>query len=127
MGIYQRLYKAIKEHSGMDDEQIIEAANHGADSGWPGFCYTTDCMEFFQANAGDVWTLAAEVAEEIGNITVTEMISGFGRSDMLDDWERFQNRMAWFTLETVGHWLENNPQEGDEEEDFGGPSPEEME
>jgi hypothetical protein len=92
----------------MDDEQIIEAGLHGADAGWPGFTLTLDCVQFFQDNADGIWDMAVQVAEDLGQ-NVGELIAGFGRKDMLDNWQTFQNLMAWFALEETGRYLEANP------------------
>ena len=32
----------------LDTEQIEGLADHGADAGWPGLTYTSDCVELFE-------------------------------------------------------------------------------
>lgn len=91
----------------MDDDQIIDAGRHGADAGWPGFTYTRDCCEFYQKNKEEIWEMAQQMADDMGNKNVAEMVSGFNRSDMLENGpDGFENLLAWFALEEVGHWLE---------------------
>ena len=42
MDIYEKLYEAVKEHSGLDNDQLAEVAEHSADAGWAGFTYYKD-------------------------------------------------------------------------------------
>ena len=104
---YETLYKAIKRHSGMDKEQIIEAGEHGADAGWPGFTYYTDTVKFYDKYHDQIWELAIEEAGEFGNKNVFEMCAGFKVADSVDDVDSMKNLMAWYALEEVGRWLEN--------------------
>jgi hypothetical protein len=114
MNVYERLRKAIKDHSGLDDEQIRDAGSHGADAGWAGFTYTTDACEFYRANKEDIWELLRDAADEQG-MKPMELVSHFGRSDMAEDPDQFENLLAWFALEEVGRWLEST-KEGEKEE-----------
>ena len=102
--IYQELFKAIKKHSGMDKEQIIDAGNHGADGGFPGFTYNKDCVEFYEDNKELVNNLARDMAEQLGNKNMYEMVSQFNRADMLDCDDGLAVLLAWFTLEEVGRY-----------------------
>lgn len=104
--VYQTLLSAIRTHSDMDDAQIIEAGTHGADTGWPGFCYTADCVEFYRANERAIWDLLEETADQMG-MKPLELVSTFGRSDMAVDLDGLSNLLAWFALEEVGRWLED--------------------
>jgi hypothetical protein len=74
--IQARLLRRIKKHSGMEDGQIIEAGNHGADAGWPGFTYTSDTAAFFKANRADIKALVEEMASDMGE-TPLDMVAGF--------------------------------------------------
>ncbi len=102
--MYQDLLEAIREHSEMDDSQIMEAGQHGADSGWPGFTYTTDCVEFYRKNERTIWALLEETADQLG-LNPLQLIAGFGRADMATSLDGFANLLAWFALEEVGRWL----------------------
>lgn len=73
-----RLYKAVRKHGNLTWQEIVDAGQHGADTGWGGFTYTTDCCKFYQENKRDIWELLAEDAENFGQ-SVPEMISHFGR------------------------------------------------
>ena len=103
----KELYQAIKEHSNLEDETIIEAGNHGADCGFSGFIYNADCIEFWDDNNTLLQEWAQEQAEEFGHNNWLEMFSTFGRSDMLEIKDGFKVLGAWFALEEVGRWLEN--------------------
>lgn len=110
MELYDRLYAAIREHSGMDRDEIRQAGEHGADAGWAGFTYTTDCVDFYNANRDDIWELAREMADSIGgrDYTVPALVASFNSADMADTADGFANLLAWFTLEEVGRWLEDD-------------------
>src|SRR5882724_5897294 len=98
--IYERLYKAIKDHCDLEDSSIRDAAAHGADAGFGGFTYTKDACEFYQANKDDIWELLRDAADQQG-MKPMELVSHFGRSDMAEDPDQFENLLAWFALEEV--------------------------
>lgn len=111
MSVYQRLFDAIKDHSALEDSDIIQAGQYGADAGWNGFIYYGECCEFYDNNETKIYELLRDQASEMGFGNVDEMISGFGRSDMLDTPEGRKNLLAWFALEEVGRWLEDKEDE----------------
>ena len=96
------MIRAIKDHSGMNVAEIAEAARHGADAGWPGFTYTQDCVDFYNANEDAIQEWLHEDADNFGQ-TVPEMIAGFGRSEMADTPDGLANLLAWYALERAGH------------------------
>lgn len=102
--LHDDLLAAIRTHSDMDDAQIIEAGTHGADTGWPGFSYTADCVAFYRVNERAIWRLLEEVADQMG-MKPLELVSTFGRSDMAVSLDGFANLLAWFALEEVGRRL----------------------
>lgn len=102
--VHQELLEAIRGHSGMEDEEIIEAGHHGADTGWPGFSYTTDCVAFYEANERAIWQLLEEAADQMG-MTPLALVASFRRADMACNLDGFANLLAWFALEEVGRWL----------------------
>jgi hypothetical protein len=116
MNIYQKLYRGIKDHCELEDDAIIDAGRHGADAGWGGFSYTKDCCEFYEANKEEIWELLREAADGQG-LKPLELVAQFGRSDMADDPDGLENLLAWFALEEVGRWLEDNRSEGDDFEE----------
>lgn len=105
MEIVEKLYEAVKAHSEMDDDQLVEAGEHGADAGWPGFIMTAECCEFYDANADAIYELAVDDAESMGCKNVPDMIRGFSRSDLLGSYDDYRNLMAWYALESVGRWV----------------------
>ena len=114
--LYTRLLEKIKEHSEMDLDQIKDAAQHGADVGWPGFTYTLDCVDFYNANKEDIWELARDMADSMGHKSVPELVGTFARVDMADNADGFANLLAWFALEEVGRWADDQNLNDDEEE-----------
>ena len=102
---YVSLLRAIREHSGMELASIREAGQYGADAGWPGFTYTADAAEFYDANESDIYDLLREMADQLGADSIDALVATFGRSDMLDTPDGRKNLLTWFALEEVGRWL----------------------
>jgi hypothetical protein len=100
----QRLYEAVKAHTESDSDELRamlrDVQRGGADTGWPGFTYTRDCVDFFDANAEDIWALLDEQASD-HDLAIPAFIATFGRIDMADTWPGFRSLLAWFALETV--------------------------
>ena len=65
---HEALYRAIKEHCSLEDDSLLEVAQHGADAGWGGFTYTSDCVEFYDANEAAIYELLNETAERLAEI-----------------------------------------------------------
>lgn len=103
---YRNLIEAIKQHSGMDEESIREAGDHGADAGWPGFTHTIDGADFYRANSEAIDELLQEMADSFGHKDVAELVASFNRSDMANTRDGRDCLLAWFALEEVGRWLE---------------------
>jgi hypothetical protein len=79
-------------------EYASDIANHGADAGFPHITYTRDTVEVFDQYGDEIWEMAVNVAE---------MISGFGRSDMLCSLDQFKNLMVWFACEEAARNFED--------------------
>ena len=105
--VVELLTKAVAAHMGYrpEDEEFLqsmcEVAEYGADTGWPGFTYTSDCVAFYEKNEEAIYALLHEVAEAFGQ-EVAELIATFARSDMADTPDGHKNLLAWFALEEVG-------------------------
>jgi hypothetical protein len=106
-----QLLAAIEEHSGLSRADIRQAGEHGADAGWGGFTYTSDGADFTRANRDLVWTLLADDADEFGHDSVASFVASFTRSDMADSQDGFDCLLAWYVLESVGRWIEDNSDE----------------
>lgn len=100
----RRLVAAIERHSGMGLDEIREAGEHGADTGWPGFTYTADGATFYREHDELVDAVAQDMADSLGQ-TVAELVAGFARSDMAETRDGRDCLMAWFALEEAGRWL----------------------
>lgn len=102
------LLRAIRGHSGLELAAIRDAGNHGADGGFSGFIWTTDCVEFYTANESTILEGLRDEAEEFGYANVYEFVNVFSRADMLDDpGDGFKTLCAWWALESVGRWLQD--------------------
>lgn len=104
--VQDRLLEAIKAHGSLDDDEIKQAAEHGADSGFSGFTYYGDTGAFYEANKDDIWELLFDDASGQG-ISAVELIASFGCKDSVVNHETFANALAWYALESVGHWLQS--------------------
>jgi hypothetical protein len=95
---HERMRRSIRRR--LDKSQRREVAEHGADAGWPGFIYTTECCRFYQRHKEAIWTCLSEDAQEYG-CSVPELIAQFRRKDMAEDVHQFENLLAWYALEKV--------------------------
>jgi hypothetical protein len=89
----------------LDADQISDLARHGADGGWPGLTYTSDCVELYDEYEAEIWELGREMAEDLGHKNTVELFAGFNRSDMLDDPDTFKNLLVWFIAEETARRL----------------------
>ena len=100
-----------------------DAANHGADGGFPGFTYSVDCRAFYRRNKKEINKAMSEMADDCGLGGLFDMVRGFGTfrhdeskptdeeigsvmygdgSDAGDMASRLYDVFAWFALEEVG-------------------------
>jgi hypothetical protein len=99
------LIRAIREHSDLELAAIRDAGTGGADMGFGGFTYTSEAAEFTEANSNLIDELLQYDAEEFGYEDVASFVGTFNRSDMTDTLEGYKCLLAWYALETAGHWL----------------------
>ena len=74
---HEDLVKAVMRHSGMEAEEIAEAARHGADAGWSGFIYNDEAAAFFDEHQDLIWELVCEDAAEMGHDNPLQMVASF--------------------------------------------------
>ena len=119
---YKELYNAIHKHSSLEDSDIQQAGENGADAGWGGFTYYEDTVTFYKKNRKHILALAREMSDQLGVDTVG-MIRDFkclGRKDYTEEevsrtlydpkykgdaFRMVANALAWFALEEVGRAL----------------------
>jgi hypothetical protein len=94
--------EAIKEHSGMDEAEIEQAGEQGADAGWSGFTYTKDTIEFYDKYEEMIWELLEETSADMG-MKPLELVASF-RTEVVDV-DSFKNLLSWFALEEAGRYL----------------------
>ena len=87
----------------LDAEQIEDLAGHGADAGWPGMTYTSDCVELFERFHEEIREALNEDAEAFGFDCPEAFIATFSRSDMLWSEDGRKNLLAWFMAERTAH------------------------
>ncbi len=111
-----RLVAAVQDHGSLTLSEIEQAGEHGADSGWSGFTYTSDGAEFTRANMELVWSLLSDEADEFGNVGVLAHVATFNRADMAETRDGFDCLLAWWALETAGRYLADSREERHEAE-----------
>jgi hypothetical protein len=106
---------------------IDDIRNHGADTGWTGFTYYSDTVEFVKNNRKEIRELIREMAAETEHQAI-EFIMSFNCLDRADASQReaagrfvyggkyeesdncageiVYNALAWFALEEVARQLE---------------------
>ena len=85
--------------STLEHDTILDLAEHGADAGWPGLTYTSDCVELYGQFEEEIWDALVMDADDMGYENPLKMICEFQRSDMLDDVDRFKNLLVWYMAE----------------------------
>lgn len=97
----------------LDAEQIAELADHGADAGWPGLTYTSECVELYDRFAGEIREALNQDAEDFGYPNPDAFVASFRRSDMLWDDEQRKNLLAWYMAEKVAREISDEREEVD--------------
>ncbi len=87
----------------LDPDQIEDLAGHGADAGWPGLTYTSDCVELFERFEGEIREALNEDAEDFGFDSPEAFVATFSRSDMLWDEDSRRNLLVWYLAERTAH------------------------
>jgi hypothetical protein len=87
----------------LDEDQIKDLAEHGADAGWPGLTYTSDCVKLHDEFEEEIWNRLANDAAEFGHESVAEFVGTFNRKDMASDPDQFKNLLVWYMAETIAH------------------------
>lgn len=82
-------------------EEARGIANHGADSGFPNITYYTDTVKLFDRFGDEIWAMAVDDANDMGNKNVAEMIAGFGGANSIGTLDQFKNLMVWYACEKL--------------------------
>jgi hypothetical protein len=90
----------------LDESQIRDIAQHGADSGWPGLTYYTDTCKLYNRFKEEIWEMLLEDAENLGQ-NVFEVIASFGGAKSVGSAEQFENLMTWYAAERIAQDLNN--------------------
>ena len=85
--------------------ELREIAEHGADAGFPGLIYMSECSRTFDRYADEIWAWLVEDADSCGAKNAAELVAGFGRADMCGSWDGFKNLLLWYAAERVAHQL----------------------
>ena len=80
-------------------KQLKELARHGADAGFPGLTYTSDCVELFERFEDEIREALEEDAEAHGYDCPEEFVATFNRSDMLWSEDGRRTLLVWYMAE----------------------------
>jgi len=106
--------KELKNHAS-------DICNYGAAGGFNGFIYYTDTVAFTKKNHALIMELLNNYADDMG-VNVLELLSGFNCFKGMNEHEIFDglmnprsddrttiyNGLAWFALEEVSSFIDNN-------------------
>lgn len=116
------LVKAVMRHGGLTIDQMLEVAEHGADSGWSGFSYYKDTSQFARSHRKMILEELEKDLVGFGEKTITGVIKGWKCLLMFKEHEiemqlglflsghrdtdcQFENAMAWYALEKAAREL----------------------
>lgn len=120
----KKLINAVaKQMSGMANlkNQASDICNYGAAGGFNGFVYYTDTVAFTKRNHALIIELLNNYADDMG-INALELLNGFNCFKDMKEHEIFDglmnpksedrttiyNGLAWFALEEVARYIDNN-------------------
>jgi hypothetical protein len=120
----KKLINAVaKQMGGMANlkERAADICNHGASGGVCGFTYYTDTIAFTTCNRALITELLTNYADDMG-INALELLSGFNCFNDMKEYQIFEglmnknsddrttvyNGLAWFALEEVARYIEEN-------------------
>jgi len=93
-----RLADALFE--GWELGTVRDLATHSADAGWAGLTYTSDLVAFYDAHRDDLWELARDCADDMGESIQT--IQGWSRNPSdVDDADSLATWFVWFAAEEL--------------------------
>ena len=101
------LVDAVRDHSGLDEEQLCEVADHGADAGWPGFTYYSDTSAFMAAH-GEPCGASSPTRRTISaprrrRWRISGPFGGAHRS--VQSATGLNNLLAWWALEAAARYV----------------------
>jgi hypothetical protein len=88
-----------------DRDQLNDIASHGADAGWSGLTYYSDTCRLYRKFSDEIWNLATEMSESMGNKHVLELIASFNGATQVHDSCTFENLLVWFAAEEIARQM----------------------
>lgn len=103
----KELYDAIKAHCDIEDESMVDAANHGADGGFNGFIYYTDTVKFYDENERIIVEYLDEFAKGMDYDNAFVFVTNLPAIKNVGDIDQLKNLYSWIILEEVGRWIKD--------------------
>jgi hypothetical protein len=94
-----------------------DLAAHGADAGWPGLTYYRDTAALYEQYAGEIWSLACDLADDLGEPHALAMIASFRGARDVSSHDQFANLMVWFAAEEYCRRDADESEGADEDEE----------
>ena len=85
--------------------ELEDICKHGVDGGFSGLIYYGEVCKLYDEYEKEIWTLAADMADEMGHKSVAEFVGTFNRADMASDPDQFKNLLVWFAAEEYAREL----------------------
>ena len=104
--LLHQMHKAILKHSEhLTTEDFIQIAEHGADTGWNGFCYYNETVLFYNDNETLIWDYIESEAEEFGCKSILTFLETYCSTNTITNLTELKNWASWYALESVAYWL----------------------
>lgn len=114
--VIERLVFSVNEQMGGNlPEYADDIVNHGISGGFGGFIYYDETGEFYQKNKEDIWELAIDQADQLGENALS-MIASFNGAKNVEGSDQFENLMAWYAAEESARFVVERIEEEETEE-----------
>lgn len=87
-------------------DQIIELAEHGADTGWPGLTYYSETGALYGQYEDEIWQALEDDADSQG-CTPLALIASFNGAKNVHGNDQFRNLLVWFMAERTANEIAN--------------------
>lgn len=115
----------VREHG----ENVEDIVNHGIDSGFGEFIYTSDINAFYNKFRRELWECLSDMADEQGEASALILLATFGGAGNVCDEDGIKQLVVWGVVESVCYELvecdgfryseedEDEDEENEEQED----------
>jgi hypothetical protein len=91
-------------HSHFDLSNLQDIARHGADTGWYGLTYTTDCCQLYARFKDEIWDMLLDDAQDFGQSPL-EIVASFRGAADVETAQDFETLLARYAAERTAYLL----------------------